>query len=61
MREWLRESSYEPVSVDASGGAVVVEIAGEGTLPDLDDLRILLRESKVPVEDVKMRVTRQYS
>ncbi|MEG0791837.1 MAG: DUF389 domain-containing protein [Gordonibacter sp.] len=61
VREWLRESSYEPVSVDASNDAVVVEIAGEGTLPDLDDLRILLRESKVPVEDVKMRVTRQYS
>jgi uncharacterized hydrophobic protein (TIGR00271 family) len=37
-REWLQQSGYEPISVDAHGREVNLVIAGEGDLPPRSDL-----------------------
>ena len=45
-REWLQQSGYEPVSIDAHGSLVRLAIFGEGELPPLSELESAI-ESRI--------------
>lgn len=57
---WLEDSGYELVDVNVVEGNAIIEIAGEGAYPDINDLSALLEARHVVVPQTRVMATYSY-